>query len=96
MRYLNLYDIISRLNCLAWKAPARWKIGCGWNADVGVSIERGVNEYLPGSYYLRPWRREVRIPDTRLQIKNPKILEINSTKCLSVLRAEMLGGKGIL
>ena len=64
MRYLNLYDSISCLNCLACMSACSVENRMRMERDAGVSIERGVNEYLPGSYYLRPWRREVgKYPD---------------------------------
>jgi formate dehydrogenase iron-sulfur subunit len=51
--------------------------------DAGVSIERGVNEYLPGSYYLRPWRREVgEYPDTRLLVAFEHCRHCENAQCL--------------
>ncbi|MBW2572220.1 MAG: hypothetical protein JRE61_07625 [Deltaproteobacteria bacterium] len=59
MRYLNMYDSLSCLNCLACMSACSMENRMRMERDEGVNLERGVNDYLPGSYYLRPWRREV-------------------------------------
>jgi formate dehydrogenase iron-sulfur subunit len=84
MRYLNLYDSISCLNCLACMSACSVENRMRLERDVGVSLERGVNEYLPGSYYLRPWRREVgEYPNTRLLVAFEHCRHCENAQCLN-------------
>lgn len=83
MRYLNLYDSISCLNCLACMSACSMENRMRLERDSGVSIERGVNEYLPASYYLRPWRREVgTYPDARLLVAFEHCRHCENAQCL--------------
>ena len=83
MRYLNLYDSISCLNCLACMSACSVENRMRMERDAGVSMERGVNEYLPGSYYLRPWRREAGTPpDTRLLVAFEHCRHCENAQCL--------------
>ena len=83
MRYLTMYDSISCLNCLACMSACSMENRMRSERDAGVSIERGVNEYLPGSYYLRPWRREVgKYPDSRLLVAFEHCRHCEHAQCL--------------
>jgi formate dehydrogenase iron-sulfur subunit len=84
MRYLNMYDSISCLNCLACMSACSMENRMRLERDSGVSIERGVNEYLPASYYLRPWRREVgTYPDARLLVAFEHCRHCENAQCLN-------------
>ena len=83
MRYLNMYDSISCLNCLACMSACSMENRMRLERDAGVSLERGVNEYNPGSYYLRPWRREVgKYPDSRLLVAFEHCRHCENAQCL--------------
>ncbi|MGV8075348.1 MAG: 4Fe-4S dicluster domain-containing protein [Syntrophobacteraceae bacterium] len=84
MRYLNMYDSISCLNCLACMSACSVENRMRMERDSGVHIERGVNEYLAGSYYLRPWRREVgEPPNTRLLVAFEHCRHCENAQCLN-------------
>jgi len=51
--------------------------------DEGVSLERAVNDYLPRTYYLRPWRREVgEYPNARLLVAFEHCRHCEIAQCL--------------
>jgi formate dehydrogenase iron-sulfur subunit len=83
MRYINMYDSISCLNCLACMSACSMENRMRMERDAGVNLERGVNEYLPGSYYLRPWRREVgEFPDARLLVAFEHCRHCENAQCM--------------
>ena len=83
MRYLIMYDSMSCLNCMACMSACSMENRMRMERDEGVSIERGVNDYLPGSYYLRPWRREVgEFPDARLLVAFEHCRHCEIAQCL--------------
>jgi formate dehydrogenase iron-sulfur subunit len=83
MRYLNMYDSLSCLNCLACMSACSVENRMRMERDEGVSLERGVNDYLPRSYYLRPWRREVgAFPDARLLVAFEHCRHCEIAQCL--------------
>ncbi len=84
MRYLNMYDSISCLNCLACMSACSMENRMRMQRDEGISIERGVNDYLPSSYYLRPWRREVgEFPNSRLLVAFEHCRHCENAQCLN-------------
>jgi formate dehydrogenase iron-sulfur subunit len=84
MRYLNMYDSISCLNCLACMSACSMENRMRLERDKGVNLEKGVNEYLPGSYYLRPWRREVgEYPNARLLVAFEHCRHCENAQCLN-------------
>lgn len=69
MRYLNMYDSLSCLNCSACMSACSMENRMRMERDSGVDITRGVNEFLYGSYYLKPERIEVgEYPNSRLLV----------------------------
>ena len=91
MRYLHLYDSISCLNCLACMSACSAENRMRMERDAALSIEQGVNEYLPGSYYLRPWRREVgKYPDTRVLVAFEHCRHCENAQCLINCPAEAI------
>ncbi len=83
MRYLIMYDSISCLNCLACMSSCSVENRMRMERDEGVTFERGVNEYLPRSYYLRPWRREVgTYPNARLLVAFEHCRHCEIAQCL--------------
>lgn len=84
MRSLILYDSISCLNCLACMSACSVENRMRLERDAGVNFERAVNEYLPGSYYLRPWRREVgEPPNVRLLVAFEHCRHCENAQCLN-------------
>ena len=84
MRYLNMYDSISCLNCLACMSACSMENRMRMQRDEGITIERGVNDYLPRSYYLRPWRREVgEFPNSRLLVAFEHCRHCENAQCLN-------------
>ena len=82
MRYLNLYDSISCLNCLACMSACSVENRMRMERDAGVSIERGSTNTSRG-HYLRPWRREVgNYPDTRLLVAFEHCRHCENAQCL--------------
>lgn len=91
MRYLNMYDSISCLNCLACMSACSMENRMRMERDAGVTLERGVNDYLPGSYYLRPWRREVgEFPNARLLVAFEHCRHCEKAQCLINCPAEAI------
>ena len=91
MRYLNMYDSISCLNCLACMSACSMENRMRMERDEGITIERGVNEYLPRSYYLRPWRREVgEFPNARLLVAFEHCRHCEFAQCLIHCPAEAI------
>lgn len=83
MRYINMYDSISCLNCMACMSACSMENRMRMERDEGVNLERAVNEYLPGSYYLRPWRREVgEYPNARLLVAFEHCRHCENAQCL--------------
>lgn len=83
MRYLNMYDSISCLNCLACMSACSMENRMRLERDSGINIEKGVNQYLPGSFYLRPWRREVgEFPNSRLLVAFEHCRHCENAQCL--------------
>lgn len=69
MRYVNLYDSLSCMNCAACMSACSMENRMRLERDEGVDITRGVNQFLYGSYYLRPERIEVgEYPDARVLV----------------------------
>lgn len=69
MRYLNMYDSLSCLNCAACMSACSVENRMRMQRDAGVDITRSVNEFLYASYYLRPERIEVgEYPESRLLV----------------------------
>lgn len=91
MRYLNMYDSLSCLNCLACMSACSVENRMRMQRDEGVSLERGVNDYLPGSYYLRPWRREVgEFPNARLLVAFEHCRHCEISQCLNNCPSEAI------
>ena len=91
MRYLNMYDSLSCLNCLACMSACSMENRMRMERDEGVSLERGVNDYLPRSYYLRPWRREVgEFPNARLLVAFEHCRHCEFAQCLIHCPAEAI------
>ncbi len=84
MRYLTMYDSISCFNCLACMSACSMENRMRMERDEGVALERVVNDYLPGSYYLRPWRREVgEFPNSRLLVAFEHCRHCENAQCLN-------------
>lgn len=84
MRYLNMYDSISCLNCMACMSACSMENRMRMERDEGITLERGVNDYLPRSYYLRPWRREVgEYPNARLLVAFEHCRHCENAQCLN-------------
>lgn len=84
MRYLNMYDSLSCLNCMACMSACSMENRMRMQRDEGISLERGVNDYLPRTYYLRPWRREVgEYPDSRLLVAFEHCRHCENAQCLN-------------
>ncbi len=91
MRYLNMYDSLSCLNCLACMSACSMENRMRMQRDEGISLERGVNDYLPRTYYLRPWRREVgEFPDSRLLVAFEHCRHCENAQCMNNCPAEAI------
>lgn len=67
MKQLMMYDTMSCLNCLACMSACSVENRMRMERDQGIHLERSVNDFLPGSYYLTPVREEVgEYPDSRV------------------------------
>nr|WP_320192257.1 4Fe-4S dicluster domain-containing protein [uncultured Desulfobacter sp.] len=83
MRYLNLYDSLSCLNCAACMSACSVENRMRLERDQGVDFTRGVNQYLNGSYYLRPRRMEVgQYPDARVLVGFHHCRHCETAACL--------------
>lgn len=84
MRYLNMYDSISCLNCMACMSACSMENRMRMQRDEGISLMRGVNDYLPRTYYLRPWRKEVgEFPNSRLLVAFEHCRHCENAQCLN-------------
>ena len=91
MRYLNMYDSLSCLNCLACMSACSMENRMRMERDEGISLERGVNDYPPRSFYLRPWRREVgEFPNARLLVAFEHCRHCEIAQCLIHCPAEAI------
>lgn len=69
MRYINMYDSLSCINCLSCMSACSVENRMRMERDAGVDMTRGVNQFLHASYYLRPEKIAVsKYPDSRLLV----------------------------